>query len=129
MPLGCWVSIARLATLLLGWLLLMALPLFFFTPPLTEATIKPYLGLSYALLLFLGALLARSWGKRGAWWLAFPVLAGHSYLALGHLLRPELGQAHMLGALNFLLAFPVTWLAASLGARLPSPARDEGRLG
>lgn len=107
----------------------MALPLFFFTPPLTEATIKPYLGLSYAMLLVFGALLARSWGQRGAWWFAFPVLLGHSWLALGVLLRPDVGWASALGALNFLAAFPVTWLAGRFGARLPSPAREEGRLG
>ena len=60
MHLVVWLT--RICTLLVSWTILMGVPALLFSPPLDGAEMKRFLGVFYALLLGVGALVGRSWG-------------------------------------------------------------------
>lgn len=121
--------LARFVTVMFCWLILMAVPLAVFTPPLDDSNFKPYLGLHYALLLGLGTLIARSWGAGGLVLMAFPFVLINTILGAKAVLQPGTEPlADQIGSLNFFVVYAVVWLAWRIGRALPSPARDEGRL-
>jgi len=120
--------LTRVLTVLVCWLLLMGLPLIFFHPPLEPGDLKVFLGFFYALLLFLGTVLARTWGGKGLLFMASPFLVLFTGLAVRVTLVEGPGVLDKLPALNFLAIYGVTFLAWRLGARWYSPAREEGKL-
>lgn len=121
--------LARLVTVMICWVILMGVPLLFFTPPLDETNLKPYLGVHYALLLGLGTVIARSWGGGGLLLMAFPFLIINTILGAKAVLQPgDDALVDQAGSLNFFVVYAVVWLAWRLGRKWYSPAKEEGKL-
>ena len=121
--------LARLLTVLMAWAVLMGVPAWLFTPPMDDAKFKAFLGVFYALLLFLGTIVGRSWGGWGVVAVAGPFMLLFVAVIAQHWLNPALTPAEQgMATLNFGLIFLVSWLAHVIGKRLRSPARDEGKL-
>jgi hypothetical protein len=122
--------LARLLTLLVGWAVLMGVPVLLFHGPISDPEqMKRFLGVFYTLLLALCVLVGRSWGGAGVLGLALPAWAFFAVLAFAKLGDPGLLPVDKaLWALNFGAILPVTWLGWRLGNRLKSPARERGQL-
>lgn len=107
----------------------MGVPALMFSPPLDAAEMKRFLGVFYALLLGVGALVGRSWGGWGVVAVAAPFVLFFTGLALTQLGNEALSGGEKLAvSANFGAIYAVAWLAWRLGKRWPSPARERGRL-
>lgn len=121
--------LARFVTVMICWIILMAVPLLIFTPPLDETNLKQYLGVHYALLLLLGTVIARSWGGGGLLLMALPFLIINTFLGVKAVIQPgQEALADQVGSLNFFVVYAVVWVAWRLGKKWHSPAKEEGRL-
>lgn len=122
--------LARLATLLVCWAVLMGVPLLIFHGPLKDpAELKRFLGVFYTLLLAATTLVGRSWGGWGVLGVALPFWAFFAVLGTSKGVDSSLsGMERAMWVANFAAILPVTWLGWRFGKRLKSPARDEGRL-
>jgi hypothetical protein len=109
--------LARVLTMLICWSILMGVPVLLFKGPFTEpGELKRFLGVFYALLLALGALVGRSWGWPGVVGVALPFVMFFSMLGASKLLDPSLSTAEKLGwGLNFGAIYAVVWLSGRLG--------------
>ena len=120
--------LARITTFGVCWVIVMGLPLVFFSPPLTASTIRPFLAMFYVLLLGTGTIVARTWGLSGVVIMALPFLLMFSLMAAESLLgAPPYGLGGW-QVLWFLAIYGVVALAWRLGGALPSPARERGQL-
>jgi hypothetical protein len=107
--------LARALAVMLCWVILMGLPVLFFRPPLDRSDLKLFLGVFYAILLFTGTVLERSYGTRSLLLMAFPFLV--LFTALG--MRNLLEGTNLVASLNFLAVYAVLFLAWRLGRALP----------
>ncbi len=120
--------LVRITTIGVCWVIVMGVPLLFFSPPLTAATIRPFLAIFYALLLLTGTVVARTWGLRGAVVLAVPFLLMFTLMGAEAAIAEAPFGLDGLQALWFWAIYGVVGLAGKLGALLPSPARERGQL-
>lgn len=120
--------LARITTIGVCWVIVMGAPLLVFTPPLTPATIRPFIGIFYFLLLLTGTVLARSWGLPGVVLMALPFLLMFTLMGT----EAALGDAPFgldgWHALWLWAIYGVVALAWQLGTRWHSPARSSGKL-
>lgn len=120
--------LVRITTIGVCWVIVMGVPLLFFSPPLTAATIRPFLGVFYVLLLFTGTVVARTWGLMGAVVLALPFLLMFTLMGAQAAIAEAPFGLDGWQALWFWAIYGVVGLAARIGDRLPSPARERGQL-
>lgn len=108
--------LARSLAVVVSWLVLMGLPLMFFHAPLGTADFKRFLGVFYALLLFVATVVMRGWGASSLLLMALPFLALFTALGVRPLLEPAMDG---ITSLNFFAIYGVVFLAWRLGKRPP----------
>ena len=117
---------ARALAVMVGWIVLMGLPLLFFHGPLDVSQLKPFLGVFYALMLAIGTVLSRAWGGSQVLLFAFPFLVLFSAVGGHYLVDGTLAWGDRLAALDFLVIYGVVFLAWRLGlAARPALTDDE----
>ena len=119
--------LARTLAVMLGWVVLMGLPLLIFHGPLQPEDIKRFLGVFYALLLFVLVALARGYGTPSVLLAAFPFLVLFTALGVRPLLDPVLSVRDKLMTLNYFAIYGVVFLGWRLGLRLRPAPPDEGK--
>jgi hypothetical protein len=103
---------------MMGWVILMGLPVLFFRPPLGPQDLKLFLGVFYAQLLFVGTVIMRMAGTRWLLVLAFPFLVLFTGLAMRTFMDQTVVGWDKATSLNFLAVYAVLFLCWRLGRRL-----------